>query len=105
MGYKITGLMTQLGWRRFFQLVWNLPSFGRLFIRLIKDERVAAGPKLLVAAVLAYVILPVDLIPDVFLGPGQLDDVAVVLGGLKLFLGLCPPEVVKEHLQAISKRR
>jgi uncharacterized membrane protein YkvA (DUF1232 family) len=45
------------------------------------------------------------LLPDFLIGVGQLDDLAVILGGLKLFLRLCPGEVVQEHLKAISAGR
>jgi len=51
------------------------------------------------------VILPADLVPDFLIGFGQLDDLAVILGGLRLFLRLCPPQVVQEHLRAISAGR
>jgi len=102
---KPMGLIRPVGWRRFFQLLGHLPSFVKLFSRLIRDPRVPAGPKLLVAGILAYVILPIDLLPDFFVGIGQLDDLAVILGGLKTFVSLCPREVVQEHLKAITARR
>ncbi len=105
MALKATGLLRQLGWRGFFQLLTHLPSFAKLFSRLVKDPRVSARPKFLVAAVLAYLILPTDLLPDFLIGVGQLDDLAVILGGLKLFLRLCPPEVVQEHLRQITAGR
>jgi uncharacterized membrane protein YkvA (DUF1232 family) len=70
--------------------------------RLVNDSRVPAGAKLLLVGVLTYLILPTDLVPDFFPGLGQLDDLAVILGGLKLFLRLCPPEVVQEHVRAIA---
>ncbi len=104
MAVKPTGIIRQLGWRNFFQLLTHLPSFVKLFSRLIKDPRVAASPKLVIAGILGYVILPTDLIPDFLIGAGQLDDLAVILGGLKLFLKLCPSEVVQEHLKAIAAR-
>lgn len=85
-----------------FRLLANLPSLFRLVHRLVKDARVPAGPKLLLIGVLGYLILPTDLVPDFFPGLGQLDDIAVILGGLKLFLRLCPPEVVREHVRAIG---
>jgi uncharacterized membrane protein YkvA (DUF1232 family) len=104
MAIKPTGVIRQLGWRNFFQLLIHLPSFVKLFSRLIKDPRVSASPKLVVAGILAYVILPTDLLPDFLVGIGQMDDLAVIIGGLKLFLNLCPSEVVQEHLKAIAAR-
>jgi uncharacterized membrane protein YkvA (DUF1232 family) len=102
---KPTTILRQLGWRGFFRLLTNLPSFVKLFTRLIKDERVALGPKLLVAALLGYIILPTDIVPDLLMGVGQLDDLVVLITGLKLFLRLCPAEVVREHLQRITTGR
>ena len=105
MAFRPKAIAQQLGWRKFFQLLAHLPSFYKLFWGLIKDPRVSAGPKLLIAAILTYVILPTDLLPDFLVGIGQIDDLVVILVGLKLFLRLCPPEVVQEHLQAISAGR
>jgi uncharacterized membrane protein YkvA (DUF1232 family) len=105
MTIKSTRIVRQLGCRNFFRLLTHLPSFAKLFSRLLKDPRVPAGPKLIVAAILAYVILPTDILPDFLIGVGQLDDFVVFLGGLKLFLRLCPPGVVQEHLTAISVGR
>jgi uncharacterized membrane protein YkvA (DUF1232 family) len=105
MAVKATGIIKQLGWRGFFQLITHLSSFLKLFSRLIKDRRVPLTSKLLLVGILAYVILPADLVPDFLIGFGQLDDLAVILGGLRLFLRLCPPQVVQEHLRAISAGR
>lgn len=105
MALKPTGIIRQLGWRGFFQLLSHLPSFVKLFSRLIKDPRVSLNAKLLLAGSLVYVIVPTDLLPDFLIGVGQMDDLAVVLAGLKFFLQLCPPEVVQEHLRAISARQ
>jgi len=102
MAIKPIGIIKQLGWQNFFRLLIHLPNFFRLFARLIKDPRVSLGSKLVVAAVLAYVIAPVDILPDFLVGFGQLDDLAVILIGLKYFLYLCPVAVVQEHLQTIS---
>jgi uncharacterized membrane protein YkvA (DUF1232 family) len=105
MTVKATGIVKQLGWRGFFQLITHLSSFLKLFSRLVKDPRVSLSPKLLLVGILAYVILPTDILPDFLIGVGQLDDLAVILGGLRLFLRLCPPQVVQEHLRAISAGR
>jgi uncharacterized membrane protein YkvA (DUF1232 family) len=105
MTVKATGIVKQLGWRGFFQLITHLSSFLKLFSRLVKDPRVSLSPKLLLVGILAYVILPTDILPDFLIAVGQLDDLAVILGGLRLFLRLCPPEIVQEHLRAVSAGR
>ena len=99
------GVFRQLGPRRFIRLVSHLPSFIKLFARLIKDARVSLWPKMLIVLALAYVIAPVDLVPDFILGVGQLDDLVVLFVGLKLFLRLCPGEVVQEHVRSIAAGR
>ena len=95
MGISPTGMIKSLGWGRFFQLLVHLPSFLKLFAQLVKDPRVNIAPKLVILGVLAYVVLPTDLVPDFIPGLGYADDLAVLLAGLKLFLRLCPPEVVQ----------
>ncbi|MGE5303358.1 MAG: YkvA family protein [Alphaproteobacteria bacterium] len=102
MAINSTRVIKHLGWRRFFQLLAHLPSFLKLFSRLMTDPRVTLAPKLVVVGVLAYLILPTDLVPDFIPGLGQVDDVIVLLAGLKLFLRLCPPEVVHEHVKSIA---
>jgi uncharacterized membrane protein YkvA (DUF1232 family) len=102
MAINPSGVIKSLGWGRFFQLLAHLPNFLKLFLRLVKDPRVKLAPKLVVLGVLAYLILPTDLVPDFIPGLGQVDDVIVLLVGLKLFLRLCPPEVVREHVKSIA---
>jgi uncharacterized membrane protein YkvA (DUF1232 family) len=103
MGFSTNGLTRRLGWAGFFRLLTHLPSFFKLFARLVRDPRVPSGAKLLLVGILGYLIFPADLVPDFLPGFGQLDDVAVVLGGLKLFLGLCPSEVVQQHVGEIAR--
>jgi uncharacterized membrane protein YkvA (DUF1232 family) len=76
----------------------------RLAWRLFWDQRVPVWTKLIPPIALGYVLVPVDLVPDVALGLGQLDDLAVVLLGLKLFIELSPPDVVRDHLRALGAR-
>ncbi len=102
MSLSSLALLRNLGLRRVMQLVAHLPSFVKLFSRLAKDSRVALGPKLLLAGILAYLIFPADLLPDFLVGLGQVDDLLVLFLGLKLFLRLCPKSVVQEHVRAIA---
>jgi uncharacterized membrane protein YkvA (DUF1232 family) len=71
----------------------------RLAWRLLIDERVPLWAKTIVPATLIYLISPIDFVPDVALGLGQLDDLAALVVGLKLFVDLCPPNLVREHMQ------
>jgi uncharacterized membrane protein YkvA (DUF1232 family) len=77
---------------------------GRLAWRLFWDDRVPLWTKLIPPAALAYVLFPVDIIPDLLPAAGQLDDIAVLVLGIKLFIEMAPPEVAREHLRALSAR-
>ena len=73
----------------------------KLIMRLLGDRRVSPWVKLIPIGALIYLISPIDLIMGV---PGidALDDAAVIWFGTSLFVELCPPNVVKEHLAEIS---
>lgn len=77
---------------------------ARLAWRLFWDQRVPLWTKLIPPAALVYLLFPIDILPDVALGLGQLDDIAVLLIGVKLFIELAPPDVVREHLTALGAR-
>ncbi len=79
----------------FFQ---DLTNRFRLISRLLMDSRVNPLIKILPVATLAYVVFPADLLP---LNP--IDDAFVIWIGTTLFVELCPPHVVQEHLQALSQ--
>ncbi len=55
-----------------------LPNVVKLLSRMLRDRRVPMRRKVLIGAVLAYVISPVDLIPDFVVGIGRLDDLVLV---------------------------
>ena len=46
--------------------------------------------------------LPFDLIPDFIHFVGEIDDLVFVIVAARLFMHWCPPEVVREHAQAIA---
>ncbi len=73
----------------------------RLTWRLIRDARVPVWAKLIPLGVLAYIVSPIDLLPDVIIGLGQLDDLGVLLAGLRLFQSVSPAHVVEEHRAAL----
>ena len=75
----------------------GLVRTARLIWRLLQDGRVPMLLKLIVPATLLYLLFPLDLLPDVLIGPGQLDDLGVILFGLWLFLELVPKGIVREY--------
>jgi uncharacterized membrane protein YkvA (DUF1232 family) len=74
----------------------------RLVWRLLGDSRVPIFPKLIILAAAIYVISPVDLIPDLILGLGQLDDLGIAMLAIGVFIQLCPPTLVDEHRRTIA---
>lgn len=104
MNLSSSAWLRRLGPARVIRLLSHLPSFVRLFFRLAEDPRVSLAPKLLLVGIVAYLIFPADLLPDLLIGLGQVDDLLVLFLGLKLFLRLCPKSVVEEHVRAIGAR-
>src|SRR2546423_2634207 len=55
-----------------------VPDCVVLFTRLLRDERLPRRDKYLVAALVPYLAMPFDLIPDFIPIAGQLDDAVLV---------------------------
>jgi hypothetical protein len=70
----------------------------KLILRLLGDGRVNPLLKILPIGSLVYLV-----IPDI--APGPIDDAAVIWLATYLFVELCPPAVVQEHLEAINATR
>ena len=87
----------------FWRLLMHLPKTARLVVRLLKDSRVPVGGKLVVGLALAYLVSPLDLIPDfVFPIIGHLDDLGVLLAGVRYLIRQTPPPILEEHLAQIE---
>ena len=82
---------------RMARLVVKLPTYARMVWGILRDPRTPIGLKGMLAAALAYVVMPVDLIPDVIPILGQADDLTVLLLVLDLFIQNAPAEVRAEH--------
>ena len=83
---------------RFADYLLLLPDFVHLVIRLALDRRVPMALRTQTAAVLAYVMLPFDLIPEAVIGPiGFGDDLLLVALMVRRLLTTVPQEVVLEY--------
>jgi len=74
----------------------------KLIWLLFRDGRVSNWVKMVIPLSLLYLISPIDFLPDVILGLGQLDDIGVILLGMALFVKLCPPEIVEQYLMQLE---
>src|SRR2546427_9051221 len=70
----------------------------RLCWALLLDNRVPVLLKLIPIAAAANVISPIDLIPDFFVGIGQLDDIGILMTAVTAFNSMAPGDVVAEHV-------
>jgi uncharacterized membrane protein YkvA (DUF1232 family) len=84
----------------FWRDAWNQVQLVWL---LLKDPDVPVYLKLLPMAAIAYVIFPIDLLPDFWPLLGQLDDVSALLLGAKLFIEMSPQDVVARHLGMLQQ--
>jgi len=75
----------------------QLPSYLRLLGGLLTDKRVSAVDKLLVAGAMAYIVMPVDLIPDFIPFLGEVDDVFVLVLALQRLVSNAGRSVVMAH--------
>ena len=75
----------------------QLPSYLRLLGGLLTDRRVSTVDKLLVAGAMAYIVMPVDLIPDFIPFIGEVDDVFVLVLALQRLISNAGRSVVMAH--------
>ncbi len=84
-------------------VVRNVINQLKLIFRLMSDKRVNVLAKLIPLGAFAYLLFPADLAPNIALPViGVLDDAAILWLGSYVFTELCPPEVVAEHMKALS---
>jgi uncharacterized membrane protein YkvA (DUF1232 family) len=74
-----------------------IPDCLVLLRRLIGDERVPRRRKLVLLALIAYLSMPIDLVPDFIPVAGQLDDVLIAALALRYALQSGGPELLREH--------
>ena len=84
-------------------VVRNVINQLKLIFRLMGDKRVSVLAKAIPLGAFAYLLFPADLAPNIALPViGVLDDAAILWLGSYVFTELCPPEVVAEHMKALS---
>ena len=74
-----------------------IPDCVVLFRRLLGDPRIPRRRKVVLGVLLAYLVMPIDLVPDFIPVAGQLDDAIIVVLVLRSVLRAGGPELVREH--------
>lgn len=74
-----------------------LPSLAKLVTRLVRDRRVPWRHKAVLLGVSAYLLSPLDIIPDFVPGLGQLDELAMVAFALRTLLTEVDEQVLLSH--------
>lgn len=75
----------------------QLPNYVRLLGGLIGDRRVSVTDKLLVAGAIAYIVMPIDLIPDFIPFLGEVDDVFLLILALQRLVANAGRPVLQAH--------
>ncbi len=79
-------------------LLLMLPDLVVLLGRLARDRRVPASAKVIALLGISYALSPIDLLPDLLLGPlGMIDDLLVVAAALSRILNQVHPDLVRSH--------
>ncbi|HEY0811529.1 MAG TPA: DUF1232 domain-containing protein [Longimicrobiales bacterium] len=83
--------------RSALNLLRELPNFLKLLVRLMRDGSVSKVDRALFGAVIAYVLLPIDLLPD-FLGfMGWVDDLFLIGISLNRLFQNAGADTLLEH--------
>jgi uncharacterized membrane protein YkvA (DUF1232 family) len=74
------------------------PDLVMLLLRLLRDPRVPIGSKAVALLGVSYALAPLDLLPEILLGPiGLLDDLIVLAAALSRILNHVHPDLVRAH--------
>jgi len=83
---------------RFREILLVGPDLLHLSICLMSDRDVPTKHKLKLGAAIAYFISPVDLLPEIILGPfGYLDDIAIMAWVLNGMLNQIDPDIALRY--------
>jgi uncharacterized membrane protein YkvA (DUF1232 family) len=75
----------------------QFPAYLRLLGGLLTDRRVSMLDKLLVAGAMAYIVMPIDLIPDFIPFLGEVDDLYLLIFALQRLISNAGRGVLLSH--------
>ena len=69
-----------------------------------KDPRVPLRIKVVILLVIAYLLSPIDLIPDFIPVIGYLDDFLLITVGIPILIKMVPKEIIDEHRESAKTK-
>lgn len=85
------------------EAIMLIPNFLKLMYRLAEDKRVPAQEKAILFATAAYVVSPIDFLPDFIPFVGQVDDLLLVALILQRFMNTVEREILFEYWDGEDK--
>ena len=82
---------------KFAEYLLSLPDFFILLCRLAVDKRVPSSQKFMVGGIIAYIISPIDIIPDFIPVIGYVDDLVLAVFGLNIILNEIDKKILLEN--------
>jgi uncharacterized membrane protein YkvA (DUF1232 family) len=83
--------------RKMREMLLFIPNLMGLLIALLRDERVSHADKAILAGIVMYVIVPIDIIPDFIPFIGQVDDSYLLAISILRLLNRADRRVVMDH--------
>ena len=94
--------LTAFSFWPFLPIAARAPIYGRLILELVADSRVPWSRKAILGMAAAYVLSPIDLIPDFIPFISRVDDVMVTIIALDLFFEGVPRELMIEKMYSLG---
>src|SRR5262245_17611455 len=104
-------LLCWLGWRAsdaeskaLIRRLTKLPLRAKLRMagQLATDKRIPLSVRGIPVALVIYLAMPIDILPDFIPVLGQLDDLLIVVASVVLLARLTPRPVLTEHIEALE---
>lgn len=89
--------------RSVMRVIRQIPAYVRLLAGLIRDRRVSRFDRLLVIGAIAYIVSPLDFIPDVIPFLGEVDDVYLLMLALQRMVDRAGFAVLRDHWRGNPK--
>jgi len=83
---------------KWFEYILIAPDLFHLLTKLVMDKAVSASFKAKISLAILYFISPIDLIPEIIIGPGgYIDDIVLAAYVVHLMVNKIDPAIIHKH--------